>query len=61
MPAAMPIAAEIQTAAAVVRPRTAMPWWMITPAPRKPAPVTTCAATRVGSIAAPGRENSEKP
>ena len=40
MPAAMPIAAEIQTAAAVVRPRTAMPWWMIAPAPRKPTPVT---------------------
>ena len=58
---AMPIAAEIQTAAAVVRPRTAMPWWMIAPAPRKPTPVTTCAATRVGSIGAPERENSEKP
>ena len=35
--------------AAVVRPRTEKPWRMIAPAPRKPMPVTICAAMRVGS------------
>src|ERR1051326_6606147 len=45
----MPIAAETQSVAAVVRPRTVSPWRMIAPAPRKPMPVTICAAMRVGS------------
>src|SRR3954451_8990188 len=48
-PAAMPIAAVSQSVAAVVSPRTEKPWRMIAPAPRKPIPVTICAATRVGS------------
>ena len=38
-----------QTLAAVVRPRTDNPWRMIAPAPRKPIPLTICAAIRVGS------------
>src|ERR671924_224197 len=45
----MPIAATTQSVAAVVRPRTARPCRMIAPAPRKPIPVTICAAIRVGS------------
>src|SRR5919198_5613810 len=45
----MPIAATTQSVAAVVSPRTERPCRMIAPAPRKPIPVTTCAATRVGS------------
>src|ERR1051326_4387215 len=45
----MPIAAATQSVAAVVRPRTVRPWRMIAPAPRKPMPVTICAAIRVGS------------
>src|SRR5947209_15143966 len=45
----MPIAATAQRLAAVVRPRTFMPSRMIAPAPRKPMPVTICAAMRVGS------------
>ncbi len=48
-PAAMPIAATIQRLAAVVSPRTETPWRRIAPAPRKPTPVTICAAIRVGS------------
>src|SRR3954452_22182945 len=45
----MPIAAVSHSVAAVVRPRTFIPWLMIAPAPRKPMPVTICAAIRVGS------------
>src|ERR1051326_7346870 len=45
----MPIPAATQSVAAVVRPRTVRPWRMIAPAPRKPMPVTICAAIRVGS------------
>src|SRR5436190_7664756 len=45
----MPIAATTQSVAAVVRPRIDRPWRMIAPAPRKPIPVTICAAIRVGS------------
>src|SRR5712691_1798740 len=45
----MPIAATSQSVAAVVRPRTEKPCRMIAPAPRKPIPVTICAAIRVGS------------
>src|ERR671935_1217634 len=45
----MPIAATTQSVAAVVSPRTDSPWRMIAPAPRKPIPVTICAAMRVGS------------
>ena len=49
MPARMPIAEVIQIDAAVVRPRTESPSFMITPAPRKPMPVITPCAIRVGS------------
>ena len=42
----MPIAAVIHTAAAVVIPLTSRPPCTIAPAPRKPTPVTICAATR---------------
>src|SRR6266550_1516688 len=49
----MPIAATSQSDAAVVSPRTERPWRMIAPAPRKPIPVTICAAMRVGSTLAP--------
>src|SRR5436190_1380861 len=60
----MPIAATTQSVAAVVRPRTARPWRMIAPAPRKPIPVTIWAAIRVGSARttlAPEVRNSRKP
>ena len=39
----------VQRHAAVVKPRTEPPNRMIAPAPRKPIPATTCAATRPGS------------
>src|SRR5579884_73981 len=45
----MPIAATSQSVAAVVRPLIDRPWRMMAPAPRKPMPLTTCAATREGS------------
>src|SRR5579884_427364 len=45
----MPIAATTQSVAAVVRPRTDRPCRMIAPAPRKPMPLTICAAMRDGS------------
>src|SRR5438874_10521952 len=48
-PDAIPIAATSQSEAAVVRPRTERPWRMIAPAPRKPIPLTICAAILVGS------------
>src|SRR4051812_23101058 len=60
----MPIAATSQSVAAVVRPRIENPWRMIAPAPRKPMPLTTCAAIRVGSArttASPLVRNSVKP
>src|SRR5689334_5077458 len=53
----MPIAAATQSVAAVVRPRTDSPWRMIAPAPRKPIPVTICAAIRVGSTRTPQSAN----
>src|SRR5437764_12621155 len=43
------MAAVIHKVAAVVRPRTERPWRMIAPAPRKPIPLTICAAILVGS------------
>src|SRR5262249_43270544 len=52
-PTAIPIAATSQRVAAVVRPRTESPWRMMAPAPRKPIPVTICAAIRVGSTLIP--------
>jgi hypothetical protein len=52
-PTATPIAATTQSDAAVVSPRTLMPWRMIAPAPRKPIPETTYEATREGSTTTP--------
>src|SRR5229473_5259602 len=43
--------------AAVVRPRTSVPWRRIAPAPRKPTPVTICAAMRVGSVRLPKNDS----
>src|SRR2546421_3383811 len=60
----MPIAATSQRVAAVVRPRTDSPCRMIAPAPRKPMPLTICAAIRVGSVRTsdpPCTRNSRKP
>ena len=60
----MPIAATSQSVAAVVSPRTERPWRMIAPAPRKPMPLTICAAIRVGSVRTsepPLTRNSWKP
>ncbi len=45
----IPTAATAHRLAAVVSPRTTFPCLMIVPAPRKPMPVATCAATRLGS------------
>ena len=47
LPASTPIAPVLQMLAAVLRPRTLRPSRMITPAPRKPMPLTTWAAMRV--------------
>ncbi|SST13005.1 Uncharacterised protein [Acinetobacter baumannii] len=47
LPASTPIAPVLQMLAAVLRPRTLRPSRMITPAPRKPMPLTTWAAIRV--------------
>jgi hypothetical protein len=47
----MPIAAVSHTDAAVVRPRIAPRRVMISPAPRKPIPVTIWAATRDRQLA----------
>ena len=41
--------ATAHTLAAVVRPWTTLRRKMITPAPRKPMPLTTCAESRMGS------------
>src|SRR5436189_288322 len=60
----MPIAATSQRVAAVVSPRTERPCRMIAPAPRKPMPLTICAAIRVGSMRAyapPAAMKSRKP
>src|SRR3954462_4928348 len=59
-PAAMPSAALVQSAAAVVTPRTDPRSRMIAPAPMKPIPDATCAATRIGSTFGP-RAKSGKP
>ena len=48
-PAAMPTAALSHRVAAVVRPRMEPLSLMMTPAPRKPTPVTIWAAIRDGS------------
>ena len=48
-PTARPIPAVAQIPAAVVNPRTNCFWMMIVPAPMKPMPLTTWAATRLGS------------
>ena len=48
-PTAMPNAATIHIPAAVVSPRTEPFICIMAPAPRKPIPVTTCAAIRAGS------------
>ena len=40
-PAQAPTAADPHSVAAVLRPRTFMPSFMMTPAPRKPIPETT--------------------
>src|SRR5579864_3946117 len=45
----MPSDAATQIVDAVVSPRTSSPWRRMLPAPRKPTPVTICAAIRVGS------------
>ena len=48
-PTASPIPAVAQIPAAVVSPRTICFWKMMVPAPINPIPLTTCAATRLGS------------
>jgi hypothetical protein len=48
LPASSPTAAEHHNVAAVLRPVTCSPSRKMMPAPRKPIPETTCAATRVG-------------
>ncbi len=61
-PAAMPIAADSHTAAAVVSPCTEPRRKMMMPAPRKPMPETIWAATRDGSTTTrPSCSTSEKP
>ena len=45
----VPTAADAHSVAAVLSPDTDTPCLRITPAPRKPMPDATCAATRVGS------------
>ena len=50
LPAQMPRAADVQIVVAVVRPESwpSLPLMMV-PAPRKPTPLTICAAIRAGS------------
>ena len=48
-PTVRPTTAENQSTAAVVSPRTVLPFLKMTPAPRKPIPLTTWAARRAGS------------
>src|SRR5467141_2566719 len=52
-PTTIPIAATTQMVAAVVKPLTSDPVRRMAPAPRKPTPVTICAAMRVGSTRLP--------
>ena len=52
-PTAIPTAAVAHRLAAVVSPRTDVPYLMIAPAPRKPMPVTIWAATREVSVETP--------
>jgi hypothetical protein len=51
--------AEHQSVAAVFSPRTLIPSRNITPAPRKPMPETTCAATRGIALADHAGEGHE--
>jgi hypothetical protein len=53
LPANNPTAAEHHKVAAVFSPVTCSPSRKMMPAPRKPIPDTTCAATRVG-LSSPG-------
>jgi len=54
MPHANPTPHMAQIPAAVVKPRIPPCWErMMAPAPRKPIPVTTCAAIREGSTEVP--------
>ena len=50
LPQAIPILAAIHKVAAVVKPKTVGPFLNTVPAPIKPIPVTTCAATRAVSL-----------
>src|SRR4029079_942152 len=52
-PQKTPTAHEHQTVAAVLMPRTVPPTCQISPAQRKPTPVTTCPATRAGPVLSP--------
>ena len=49
-PQAIPMLAAINSVAAVVKPKTVGPFLKTVPAPIKPIPVTTCAATRAVSL-----------
>ena len=60
-PQAMPTAAETQMVAAVVSPRTTSLPLKMTPAPKKPIPLTIWAAMRDGSRTAPGSITKAKP
>ena len=60
-PQAIPTAADTQMVAAVVRPRTTSRPLKMTPAPRKPIPLTIWAAMRDGSRTAPGSVTKAKP
>lgn len=61
-PVARPMPATAHRLAAVVSPRITSPRSRIDPAPRKPMPETTCAATRDGSRTTPARPcTSAKP
>ena len=50
VPQDSPMAAVTHNPAAVVSPRTTFLWKMMVPAPKKPIPETTCAATREESF-----------
>ncbi|MNL70479.1 hypothetical protein D3C87_1954880 [compost metagenome] len=61
-PAARPIAATTHREAAVVKPVMERPLRRMVPAPKKPIPLMTCAASLAGSILTPGcLANSGKP
>ena len=57
VPQARPIAAVTHKPAAVVSPRTLLRWSIIVPAPKKPIPDTTCAATLEESLSPSGKPN----